>query len=80
MSEIGISTSSSCCALILRLSDALMPPPQRATPARKSVRCGVGNGPPHPHPPRPWKKGSVSGGTPEGRAVGGGQLREHRHS
>ena len=37
--------------------DALLPPPQRAMPARKSVRCGVGDGPPHPHPPRPRTKG-----------------------
>ena len=30
---------------------ALVPPPQRAKPARKSARCGVVDGSPHPHPP-----------------------------
>ena len=29
----------------------LMRPPQRAKPARKSARCGVGDGSPGPHPP-----------------------------
>ena len=37
---------------------ALLPPPKRAMPARKSVRCGVGDRPPYPHPTRPRKKGS----------------------
>ena len=32
---------------------ALVPPPQRAKPARKSLRCGVGDGSPCPHPPHP---------------------------
>ena len=36
----------------------LMPPPQRAKPARKSPRCGVGDGSPHPHPPHPQPVGS----------------------
>ena len=31
----------------------LVPPPQHARPARKSARCGVGCGPPCPHPPHP---------------------------
>ena len=35
----------------------LMPPPQRAKPARKSARCGVGDGPPRPHPPSPTASG-----------------------
>ena len=35
-----------------------MPPPQRAKPARKSVRCGVGEGSPRPHPPHPQPVGS----------------------
>ena len=36
----------------------LMPPPHRAKPARKSARCGVGDGSPRPHPPRPQPVGS----------------------
>ena len=35
----------------------LMPPPQRAKPARKSARCGVGDGSPRPHPPAPTASG-----------------------
>ena len=37
---------------------ALVPPPQRAKPARKSARCGVGDGSPHPNPPHPQPVGS----------------------
>ena len=37
---------------------ALVPPPQRAKPARKSARCGVGDGSPCPHPPHPQPVGS----------------------
>ena len=36
----------------------LMPPPERAKPARKSARCGVGDGLPCPHPPHPQPQGS----------------------
>ena len=36
----------------------LMPPPQRAKPARISARCGVGDGSPRPHPPLPQPVGS----------------------
>ena len=36
----------------------LMPPPQRAKPARQSVRCGVGDGSPLPHPPHKQPLGS----------------------
>ena len=36
----------------------LMPPPQRAKPARKSAPCGVGDGSPRPHPPHPQPVGS----------------------
>ena len=36
----------------------LMPPPQRAKPARKSARCGVADGSPRPHPPHPQPVGS----------------------
>ena len=35
----------------------LMPPPQRAKPARKSARCGVCDGSPRPHPPAPTASG-----------------------
>ena len=38
--------------------DALVPPPQRAKPACKSARCGVGDGSPCPHPPHPQPVGS----------------------
>ena len=33
--------------------DALPPPTQRATPARKGARCGAGAGSPRPHRPHP---------------------------
>ena len=36
----------------------LMPPPQCAKPARKSARCGVGDGSPCPQPPHPQPVGS----------------------
>ena len=36
----------------------LMPPAQRAKPARKSARPGVGDKSPHPHPPHPQPVGS----------------------
>ena len=36
-----------------------MAPPQRAKPARKSARCGVGDGSPRPHPPHPQPVGSA---------------------
>ena len=35
----------------------LMPPPQRAKPARKSARCGVCDGSPRPYPPAPTASG-----------------------
>ena len=37
---------------------ALVPPPQRAKPARKSARCGVGDGSPRPPPPHLQPVGS----------------------
>ena len=40
------------------LPGALVPPPQRAKPARKSARGGVGDGSPRPHPPHPQQVGS----------------------
>ena len=36
----------------------LMPPQQRAKPARKNARCGVGDGSPRPHSPHPQPVGS----------------------
>ena len=52
--------------------DALPPPPQRATPARKGARCGAGAGSPCPHRPHP---GHAGRGTPaarlKGRTAGG---------
>ena len=36
----------------------LVRPPQRAKPARKSARCGVGDGSPRSHPPHPQPVGS----------------------
>ena len=52
---------------------ALVPPPQRAKPARKSARCGVGDGSPRPHPPRTHSQWVVGPGSPPRvRAAGGG--------
>ena len=48
---------------------ALVPPPQRAKPARKSARCGVGDGSPRPH--SQWVVSPSS--LPRGPAVGGGR-------
>ena len=60
--------------------DALPPPPQRATPARKGARCGAGAGSPRPHRPHP---GYTGRGTPaacsRGRAAGGGTAPDTRH-
>ena len=44
--------------------------PQRAKPAHKSVRCGVGDGTPRPHPPHPQPVGS--GPRPHAPSTGGG--------
>ena len=59
--------------------DALPPPPQRATPARKGARCGAGAGSPRPHRPHP---GHTSRGTlaarSRGRAAGGGTAPDTR--
>ena len=49
---------------------ALVPPRQRAKPARKSARCGVGDGSPRPHPPHPQPAGSGPG--PHAPRTGGG--------
>ena len=37
--------------------DDTLPPPQRATPARRSAHCGAGAGSSCPHDPRPGKHG-----------------------
>ena len=44
----------------------VMPPPQRAKRARKSARCGIGDGSPRPQPPHPQPVGS--GPRPHARA------------
>ena len=52
--------------------DALPPPPQRATPARKGARCGAGAGSPRPHRPHPEHTGrGTPAARPRGRAAGG---------
>ena len=48
---------------------ALVTPPQRAKPARKSPRCGPGTGSPRPHPPHPQPVGS--GPRPRASSTGG---------
>ena len=58
----------------------LLPPQQRATLALKSIRCGVGDGPPQPHLPRPKKKCRGCGCTPDGLAVGGGRMSNPGHT
>ena len=59
--------------------DALPPPPQRATPARKGARCGAGAGSPRPHRPHP---GHTGRGTLAARsrrqAAGGGTAPDTR--
>ena len=59
--------------------DALPPPPQRATPARKGARCGAGAGSTRPHRRHP---GHTGGGTlaarSRGRAAGGGTAPDTR--
>ena len=59
--------------------NALLPPPQRATPARKSARCGASAGSPRPHRPHP---GHTCRGTPatrpRGQTAGGGTAPDTR--
>ena len=51
--------------------DALPPPPQRATPARKGARSGAGAGSPRPHRPHPGHTGRrTPAARPSGRAAG----------
>ena len=53
--------------------DALQPPPQRATPARKGARCGAGAGSPRPHRPHPGHTGrGTLAARSRGRAARGG--------
>ena len=59
--------------------DALPPPPQRATPAHKSGRCGAGAGSPRPHRPHPGHKGrGTLAARSRGRAAGGGTAPDTR--
>ena len=53
--------------------DALSPPSQRATPARKGARCGAGAGSPRPHQPHPGHTGrGTLAARYRGRAARGG--------
>ena len=59
--------------------DALLPPPQRATPARKGARCGAGAGSTRPHRPRPGHAGrGTLAARSGGRAAGGGTAPDTR--
>ena len=59
--------------------DALPPPPQRATPARKGACCGAGAGSPSPHRPHPGHTGrGAPAARSRGRAAGGGTAPETR--
>ena len=59
--------------------DALPPPPQRATPARKGARCGAGAGSTRPHrrPPGHTGRGTLAARS-RGRAAGGGTAPDTR--
>ena len=59
--------------------DALPPPPQRGTPARKGARCGAGAGSPRRHRPHPGHTGrGTPANRPRGRAAGGGTASDTR--
>ena len=59
--------------------DALPPPPQRATPARKGARCGAGAGSPRPHRPYPEHTGlGTLAALTRARAAGGGTAPDTR--
>ena len=61
--------------------DALPPPPQRATPARKGARCGAGAGSPRPHRPHPGHTGrGTLAARSRGRAAGGGTAPDTRRA
>ena len=59
--------------------EALPPPPQPATPARKGARCGAGAGSPRPHRPHPGHtgRGTVAARS-RGPAAGGGTAPDTR--
>ena len=59
--------------------DALPPPPQRATPARKGARCGAGAGSTRPHRPHPGHTGRRTlAARSGGRAAEGGTAPDTR--
>ena len=59
--------------------DALSPPPQRATPARKGARCGAGAGSPRPHRPQTGRTGrGTLAARSRGWAAGGGTAPDTR--
>ena len=59
--------------------DALPPPRQRATPARKGARCGAGAGSPRPHQPHPGHTGrGTLAARSRGRAAEGGTVPDTR--
>ena len=59
--------------------DALPPPPQRATPARKGARCEAGAGCPRPHRPHSGHTGrGTLAARSRGRAAGGGTAPDTR--
>ena len=59
--------------------DAIPPPPQRATPARKGAHCGDGAGSPGPHRPHPGHTGrGTPAARPRGWAGGGGTAPDTR--
>ena len=59
--------------------DALPPPPQRATPARKGARCGAGARSTRPHRPQPGHTGRrTPAARSKGRADGGGTAPDAR--
>ena len=59
--------------------DALPPPPQRATPARKGARCGAGAGSTRPHQPHPGHAGrGTLAARSGGRAAGEGTAPDTR--
>ena len=59
--------------------DALPPPPQRATPARKGARCGAGAGSPRPHRPHPEHTGrGILAARSRRQAAGGGTAPDTR--
>ena len=58
--------------------NALPPPPQRATPARKGPRCRAGAGSPRPHRPHAGHTGRGTPAFPRGPTAGGGSAPDTR--